>query len=322
MRVWAIGPGNRLYINTSDYPVYISTTRGRLLGQFGGYGDGPGEYRNPISFHWIESDGEYWLNDLALNRVTRYSPDGEVLGIISYHEMRDDWGYLIHLRDRRFLGLRDKHIDGHPYQIIGMLDEDLNWDREVLTVRFPDFDSRAMMLESGRGLVFPYPPAYPVVKSFPDGRFVLIHAVEGSLTYYSIEGTPLFRVQDCFEFPRVTREDRNRWLADIEARRPEDLPAARRLQFPERYGAFWNAFTDDSGRLWLQQHKAIYNAAGDRIAYKYYIVDRDGRLLGEQTFEFEPRHIRISGNLLYWSDEGGEDIGPRIRVYRLDPEYQ
>ena len=88
-----------------------------------------------------------------------------------------------------------------------------------------------------------------------------------------------------------------------------------------RAPAFWNAFTDDSGRLWLQQHKFIYNAAGDRVAYKYFIVDRDGRLLGEQTFEFEPRDIRISGNQLYWSDNGGEDIGPRIRVFRLEPRY-
>jgi len=319
--VQAVGPGDRLYIMTSDGITYISTSRGRLLGQFGGFGEGPGEYSDFFRIFWIESDAELWFYDYRLYRLTRYSLDGEVLGITSYHETGDDWSFLIHLRDSKFLGLRNTYIDGQPVQIYGVLDEELNWDREVLTVRLPDLASRGRMLDSGGVLAFPYPPAYPEVISFPDGRFVLINAEEGNLTYYSIQGTPLFKVQDCFEFPEVTREDRNRWLARIEARRPEDLPAARRLIFPKRYGAFWRAYADDSGRLWLQQHKSIYNADGDPVAYKYFIVDRDGRLLGTQIFEFECHHIHISGNRLYWSDYGGEDIGPRIRVYKLEPNY-
>ncbi len=319
--IQAVGPGDRLYILTSDGITYISNNRGRLLGQFGGLGEGPGEYSESTTLFWIESDGEYWLYDYGLYRMTRYSLDGEVLGMTGLHEMSDDWRILLHLKDRTFLGYRNKFIDGQPFQVYGMLDEGLNWDREVLTIRHPDPASRGMRLNSGRLQSFPFLPAYPFVESFPDGRFVLINPEEGSLTYYSLEGTPHFKVQDCFEFPKVTREDRDRFLARIEARRPGDLPEARRIRFPNTMGAFEKAYIDDSGRLWLQQQKCIYNADGDPVAYKYFIVDREGRLLGTQTFEFEATSIEISGDLLYWTDMGGEDIGPRIRVYRLEPRY-
>ncbi len=319
--VLAVGPGDRLYTMTSDGITYISTLKGRLLGQFGGIGEGPGEYSESSYFYWVESDRELWLNDLALYRLTRYSIDGEVLGITSYHNLADDWRYLIHLCDRRFLGQRTEYENGRPIQVYGLLDDDMNWSHEVARVLSPDPAGRGYSPRPGLMVGLPYQPSYPWIEPFPDGRFVLINAEEGDLTYYSVEGNPLFKVQDCFELPRITREDRDRFLARIEARSPEYLPAARRVRLPETMGAFERAYADDSGRLWLQQQKRLYNEEGDPVAYKYFIVDCDGRLLGIQSFEFECHRIQIRGNQLYWSDEGGEDIGPRIRVFRLEPKY-
>ncbi|MFC1499578.1 hypothetical protein ACFL6T_00995 [Candidatus Zixiibacteriota bacterium] len=319
--VLAVGPDERLYIRTSDSIIYISTTRGRLLGQFGGLGEGPGEYSESSYPFWIESDRELWINDLALFRLTRFSIDGELLGITSYHELADDWRYLIHLRDRRFLGERTAHENERTFQIYGLLDDDMNWSHEVVRVMSPDPSGRAYSPRPGLMVGLPYQPAYPWIESFPDGRFVLINAEEGSLAYFSVEGTPLFKVQDCFELPKITREDRDRYLARIEARTPEYLPAARRVRFPDTMGAYTRSYGDDSGRLWLQQQRSIYNADGEPIAYNYVIVDRNGRLLGTQTFEFEAHSIEIRDDYLYWSDNGGEDIGPRIRVYRLEPRF-
>ncbi len=320
--VLTTGSDDRLYIGTSDHKIIITTTRGRMIGEFGGYGDGPGEFRGLSDLYWIENENEYWLNDSTLNRITKFSIDGELLSINSYHQHSEDWMYLIHLRNNQFLGFRIEYGDDESTQIYGLLDDELSWDREVLSVSNPRLTGNSYSPGSGIVVSVPYYSRGAWIESFPDGRFVLLQATEGCLTYYSQSGNPLFKVEDCFEFPAITKEDVEIFLKRVGSRRPEELPAARRVKFPDRMGAFWTALTDDSGRLWIQQQKYLYNDEGEPIGYHFYILDREGRLLGTQTFPFEARNIKIKGDLLFWSDQGGEEYGPRIRVFRLVPNYQ
>jgi len=285
--VWDESPDNRLFIGTSSLVTYITTLSGRLIGQFGGYGSGPGEFLVPTGNFWIEEDQEIWIYDSRLIRLTRFLADGRLIGTLSCEEQAKHWQSLVHLRDKRFLGSRTEYENGEFYTRYGILDDQFNWDRTVISrLNRP---TATYSPRDGLEIPIPYQPGCWVI-AFPDGRFVHGRADIGRLEYYSVDGEALFWVEDCWEFPRVTQDDRNRWLDRIESRRPEELPAARSARLPDRHGAFGWAVTDESGRLWLTRAKPTYSSENNR-EYVYDFFGPDGIWLGTQVLTFPPNQI-------------------------------
>lgn len=62
----------------AEKKIHSVSFQGELLYQFGGEGDGPGEFRQPIALR-ATSDGSIWVLDAGNARVTRYSSDGRLI---------------------------------------------------------------------------------------------------------------------------------------------------------------------------------------------------------------------------------------------------
>jgi hypothetical protein len=73
-----LGPSGSIYVLQPDAAeVQLLDRGGRLVRRFGGYGLGPGEFRNPRRIGWLRDT--LWVVDDRHNRVSFFSPAGEFL---------------------------------------------------------------------------------------------------------------------------------------------------------------------------------------------------------------------------------------------------
>lgn len=68
-------------LDVMDKAVYHVDLDGALLATIGRKGEGPGEFSSPMSLD-IDADGNVWVADPQLNRLSRFSPDGTPIGDI------------------------------------------------------------------------------------------------------------------------------------------------------------------------------------------------------------------------------------------------
>lgn len=76
---WAEDLDRLFVIDTAAQSVKILDGQGRLLSEFGGRGDGPGQFNFP-TFLWVSPTGEVLVTDSLNFRVQRFASDGRYLG--------------------------------------------------------------------------------------------------------------------------------------------------------------------------------------------------------------------------------------------------
>ncbi len=74
--------GRLLVYDYGDARLKVFGSDGTWLWSFGRFGDGPGEFRNPTDA-MIGADGFLWVLDRGAGRITRISPGGELVDLIT-----------------------------------------------------------------------------------------------------------------------------------------------------------------------------------------------------------------------------------------------
>ena len=78
----AFDNGRLLVYDYGDARLKVFDPDGTWLWSFGRFGDGPGEFRNPADV-MIGPNGLLWVLDQGAGRITRISPDGEFVDMIT-----------------------------------------------------------------------------------------------------------------------------------------------------------------------------------------------------------------------------------------------
>lgn len=298
--------------------IFIVSSDGDLLSRLGGKGAGPGEFENLWGMHWAEDGKEFWIEDQRLQRVTRFSMEGEYLGSFNYAEQRRNWARrFLDLGNRRFLGvIMGLSRDNSPTRF-AFIDSDLRWVKDFIEV------PPQQMWEVGGGAWSAIPfIAVAGVTVFPDGKLLSYHPYQGRLTVYTTDGQPVLHIERDWDYPAVTAEDKERTL-----RRYRESPSeqrrelADRVPIPDKRAAFGAPRVDDAGRIWLTRSMPIYE--GDEVVgYVYDIFGPDGVWLGTQEMSIRP--IAIQGDYMYrtFSAESGAPRFERLKINWLIPEIE
>jgi hypothetical protein len=96
----ATGPNGRVHVlMSSDYPqprnhyVQVFNENDELVGTWGSEGTGPGQFRWPSGID-VGLDGIVYISDLENENVQRFSPEGELIGVIPAHSLELKYQYL------------------------------------------------------------------------------------------------------------------------------------------------------------------------------------------------------------------------------------
>lgn len=214
--------------------IYDRTGAGK--GTIGGPGDGPGEYRNPISV--ASQNGDLYLYDSVLSRISRYDesyrfvssmPVSEILGEIDYSEEGRLYGYW----------------STHPTELVCELD-----DEGQLLRRFaPQSENHNEAARSaGGGVVisggFLYtisPYEYTLSRYSLDGD--LVDSVQGRSAHY-IPPPDQFDVRILDDIPRLN-EYHDQWSHILQILRIGDRGLAVVFAAPGYTGAFLALYDTD-----------------------------------------------------------------------------
>jgi len=313
MIIAEIGEGGRLYlIDWSRNVVNIVSREGDLLGQFGGKGSGPGEFQVPDEIFWIEDGPEVWINDPRLARMTRFTPDGDLIATISYSKHRQDWDRLRHLGGRRFLGEKwDRTLFmTEPLSHYGFLNEDFSWQRDFISLP----TQRNVQATERSWVPLPF-SGIPRVECTPDGRIVVGRPYERRLYFYDIEGNLKLTVEHDWEFPKVSEGEKRDWMERMRSRSSLVDPSyLAKADLPDRRPAFVTMIIDDRGRVWIRRSRS--GPATEPPTYIHDVFSPNGEWLGTQSLEFNP--LKFHDGCLYRLIISQEH-GPRLIRYRIHP---
>ncbi len=306
--------------------IFIVSPGGELIARRGGPGSGPGEFRDLFHLHWVKMGEEFWAEDRALSRMTRYSLEGELLeSRLFAEEGGDTWhGYSLSLAsmgEAGFIGSVTtlsgdiEHIT-HYY----LLDTDLHVTTDFL--EFSD-DQYIMDHEGGQEIPFTWENGVSV---FPDEKIVVYYPNEGCLTLYSPAGNPVMHIERDWRRERIPAEARERVLdAFRRSSSPKFRRRAEQMNLPRRYPCFSWAFTDDRGRIWVQR---VVNPLGPHGPPSLMLTEKwthdvfgpDGVWLGTQELDFRP--LCIQGDYVYRSfeAESGAFRFERLHLRPVVPE--
>ena len=76
--------GTMLVIQEDDCQVLVFGKDGSLIRRIGNKGQGPGEFQRPNGLYPIDGENNFWVNDPANGRYSRWNLEGKVLEEVSY----------------------------------------------------------------------------------------------------------------------------------------------------------------------------------------------------------------------------------------------
>lgn len=126
--------GNIYVLDSRNFRIIVFNNEGVVTGAFGRSGEGPGEFRQPVHMELTEEVNLYVL-DGALNRITAFTPDGQLVTTINIKIPRPS--RFIVVDDKIFVTsfsmfLQDDtpiiHLneDGAPYRSFGALSDEID----------------------------------------------------------------------------------------------------------------------------------------------------------------------------------------------------
>ena len=305
-----VGDEGQMYM--ADRPsgnIFIVSTSGDLLGTFGGRGSGPGEYQMLGGLWWVEDGPEVWFSDANLRRVSRFTPDGKLIDTKRFSGVEESFVGLLQIAGRRFLGRKPQHEGEQVLTQYAFLDDDLQWDREFITL----LSQRMWRSPDGNWIAYwPRFEGRPRIATFSDGRIVISDPRNSWITIYSPEGEAEIRFVRDWVAPPITAEERREFYRSVGNLTEQQVAASARL--PEAGPPFQQMVTDDESRIWVQRTRT---AESEQMGggFEYDVFDTEGRWLGTQPLDFTP--LIIKGGYLYDTRQGNEVIGPRVYRFEL-----
>ena len=302
-----VGEAGRMYI--ADQPtgtIHIVDHSGELLGQFGARGSGPGEYQLIVGLWWIDDGPEVWLGDARLRRVTRYTPEGDLLDTIPFGTRGKVFGNMRHISNDRFIGITSERVSDTSIIHYGFLDENLEWSRDFVSLP----GQRFFEAFPGSRAPLPFQTLHSVV-SLPSGNLVIADPNVGRLTICSGNGEPLFHITRDWEFPRISVAEKQATLDRMRANIA--LDRLKNLNLPEKHAAFDYVLTDSQNQIWVRRNR-MNQTREENPYYVFDVFDSSGAWVGTQSLDFNPNIITSE----YAYDRRQSELhGPKVIRYKL-----
>jgi len=315
--------GRMVLLDAQRFEIFIVSPQGELLSRTGRKGSGPGEFQRMMFLSWFETGKIFQINDRLLNRVTRYSDNGEYLETINYfHAERYNpqrplqrWENFVPLGNGQILS---RYMESEGTSIINtyyLLDSEFNKGEEL--IRLTSYDQ--FFRVNNRSVIIPFTRLDDLIP-FPDGCFITTHPSLGRITIHTSDGDPVLHVERDWTRKRLTSDDRKKVIERYQSSPYEEVSNnPQRAPMPQRYPFFSMAITDDKGRIWVQR-VAGPTALSTAEEYIYDVFSPNGVWIGTQVFPFIPRSIR--GDYVYrrYLSEAGAPRFERLRLIPLNTD--
>jgi hypothetical protein len=309
-------------------------TDGTHLGDLGGEGDGPGEFRDLYSIKALP-DGRIAAYDELTHLVSFYDSTGEYLDRVRVPKFFVGGSgdmFQVDTAGHMYVTEMDRQKSGTPYIYLR-----LSTDGEVLdTLRRPPRGYVGAMVSQLYALgPMPAFGTWTNHHISPMGYLVVGQNEEYTLFRPLADGRTL-RIERSWDPIRVKRQERVAYqtLEDhFSTRRPRNYPSTR---VSSQKPPFWEFWVDDENRIWVARHGEGTHipetpAERDRRArygnppnewwepLRFDVIEPNGRFLG--LVHFPNRHTKpmVSRGNRVWVLEKGEWDEEYVVRYRIEP---
>ncbi len=319
--------------DSSNHRIAVFNLDGQYLRSIGREGDGPGEFRYPMSVSLI--NGKLQIPSADRQRTTIYNTDGTLEEVVTYSHARsgsfvasaiiDPDGTrviqrIIEARTDRFYGMSFGYCTMTPDgDTLAIIETPIVINREFI-------DRRAVNIRFD-----PDPQAF-----YAPGRGIFLSTgLPPEIDCYRLDGTHQRRIRLLLDDEPVTQADRervrsyyNQQIEQADTRVRSDFTENVPVEFLERQRdnaryaevkAHWvNTTVDDHGYFWLKRPEPTGASTYETHAHEYYVLDPEGEFLGTTvTPEVDFANIEKGYLLASVSDPETGEMVPTI--YRIRP---
>lgn len=280
--------GNIYVLDSKDKHVLAFDSTGNHLRTFGRAGQGPGEFRLPLTIGMANRD-EIVVED-SRSSLVYYSTAGEYsrnLPITKTGVARitvDSQGYI--------LGIVIKRDKEDPRYEIQKFDPEMNFIHSLDSTPTPSADNEGFNPFSGS-----------IYYAFDkDDRVVCGVSNRYEIKIFDTTGNLVKKITKEYDPVEITEEEKKKTK--------EEMPPELKLVMPKYHSAFRWISTDDEGRIFVMTNERIPGSDG----YFHDVFDSEGRYLAKIPFEFRPHLIKKKKFYTVTEDKDGFHIVKRFNV--------
>lgn len=321
----------RLYVlDQQAQEIRVFGPSGEFLNRVGKAGAGPGELSRAAGPVFVGPGDTLAVPDVLLQRVTRYTPAGELAG-----------SYPLPMNE----GISVKWMEApnedlvQQAMIMALPNQPAVEAKNLLLRRSPAGEIRDTVMELPIGKTVDLSGGGPRIRLFeaeptwavgPDGRFYFGNNSRYRLEEYSPDGRLVRVIEKAAERRPVTEGDQaefRRILMDLWKRQgipPEQMSQLEQaVSFAEHYPAYANVLGGPDGTLWVQaiQTPEEVQAQGgsfniqDVGSARWEVFDDRGRLLGQVTMPPRFTPLMFLGEDLYGVLRDDMDVQYAARMH-------
>lgn len=246
--IYRFGVDSRGYVYIAQRPrkdalvIFRFDGRGRFLKSFGSVGQGPGEIER-CSYFGISAKDEIFSLDAQKNKITTYSPSGEVLNETLLPRSLPG---AIPLDNGNFLAPENQVSPdlGFEEMTFNLLDRQFAKVKVMHRFRFP-----AQFPGTGKKVNAFLPSPTGIFTS--DRIYLGIPGVDYEVIVFSLEGALLRKIRKEYLPVEVTPGFQKEALANL----PKGSAMAELLFFPDHKPAYQYLFADETGRLFIMTYE-------------------------------------------------------------------
>lgn len=268
--------------------------RGQFLKSFGRFGQGPGEIER-CSYFGINARDEIFSLDAQKNKITTYSPSGEVL---KETLLPPTFIGAIPLDNGNFLAPENQASpdSGFEEMTFNLLDRQYAKIKAMCRFRYP-----AQYPETGKKANAFLPSPTGIFTS--DRIYLGIPGSDYEILAFDLEGTLLKKIRKEYLPVEVTASFQKEALADL----PRGKELAERLFFPANKPAYQYLFADETGRLFVMTSEKD-EASGQNVCD---IFSASGVFIGRSAVGYFDR-LRF-----FWEGVSLDVVAKNKRMYLL-----
>lgn len=284
--------GNIYLLDDKLFKVLVLNKQGKFIREFGGKGQGPGEFQIPINF-LVKASGEVIVTDLKNRKFAVYKKDGKFIEDIKF-SFRSSGGFM--LANGNFLFKETKFPESQSESF-----------KVALNLHNSKFEKIAKLIEIKTLNLFAEKIIginYEMSMDVSRDSIVIGNPGNGyEIFIYDLNGKLLKTIKNDFKPIPPSKEYKTSYIENL-GKYYKMLKS--KLIFPDTLPPFHNLLTDEAARIFVFTYEPDKNASG----YMVDVFNKEGKFISRALFKFPPflrNAMRIRDNFLYYiyEDETG-----------------